>query len=153
MTVYYEDLEPGQIWDYGRYTMREDEMVAFAKDWDPRPFHVDPAAAKRSLYGTITASGVMSIAVLTRLCNNATRDWAAEGALGFETLRFPTALKAGDTVEGSTEILEMRLSNSRPGLGIVRSRERLTNQNGEVVVEYEAVFLVGRRPSAAGTTS
>lgn len=150
MTVYYEDLAPGQIWDYGGDTMREDEMIAFAKTWDPRPFHVDPAAAAASLYGAITASGVMSIAVLTRLCCHATGDWAVAGALGFDKLRFATALKAGDTVEGRTEILGKRLSNSRAGLGIIRSRESLTNQRGEVVVEYDAAFLIARRPVRPG---
>lgn len=145
MTRYYEDLEVGEIIEFGSYTMERDEMLEFARKWDPRPFHVDEDFAKQSIFGGLTASGVQTVAVLTRLSNEVTGTWQNTGALGYDKLRFPTAVKAGDTLKGRSEILEKRVSKSRPELGIVRSRETLTNQRGELALEFEVAVLMKRR--------
>ncbi len=149
MTFYYEDWQPGGAIEYGSYTATKDEMLAFAEKWDPRPFHVDDAFAKTTLYGGLTGSGIMSLAVLTKLCCQATEDWAIRGALGYENFRYAVAVKVGDTLTARSEFLEKRISKSRPELGIMRSHERVTNQHGELVLEMIVSFLMQRRSYAA----
>ena len=147
MTIYYEDLEPGQIVEYGRYTAKKTEMLAFARKWDPRPFHIDEAFAKTTLYGSLTASGVFTLAVFTKVCNAGTADFAVRGALGYEKLAFPAAVKADDVLTGRSEIRGKRPSKSRPELGIVRSHDTLTNQRGETVLDLSVAYLIEMRGS------
>ena len=147
MTVYYEDLEIGQIIDYGSYTMDKAEMIAFAETWDPRPFHTDEDFAKTTLFAGLTASGSQTIAVFTRVCNVGTADWAVRGAFGYEKLAFAAPVRAGDTLTGRSEITAKRLSKSRPGLGIVTSNDMLTNQDAEPVLDLTVSFLIELRPA------
>ncbi|HUT49435.1 MAG TPA: MaoC/PaaZ C-terminal domain-containing protein [Alphaproteobacteria bacterium] len=146
MTVYYEDLKVGQIIEYGQHTTDKDEMVAFARQWDPRPFHIDEEFAKSTFYGSLTASGIHTLAMFTRVCNQGTADMAARGAFGYEKVRFLAPVKPGDTLDGRSEITQMRLSKSRPGLGIVTSYESLTNQRGELVLDFTVSYLIEVRP-------
>ncbi len=142
MTTYYEDIEPGQIVEYGSYAANKAEMMAFARKWDPRPFHIDEAFAKTTLYGSLTASGIFTLAAFTKICNVGTGDLAVRGALGFEKLRFPTAVKPGDVLTGRSEILGKRPSKSRPELGIIRSRDTMTNQRDEIVLDLTSAYLI-----------
>jgi len=145
MTRYYEDLTVGDLIDYGSYTTNKAEMIEFAKRWDPRPFHVDEAFAATTLYGEITASGVHTLAIFTNLCNRATGEWAVRGALGYKELNFPAAVRAGDVVSGKSTVKAKRVSKSRPELGIITTRETMTNQRGETVLDFTVSFLVERR--------
>lgn len=142
MTTYYEDLEPGQIIAYGRYTATKPEMLAFARQWDPRPFHIDEAFAKTTLYGSLTASGIFTLAAFTKICNLGTAEFAVRGALGYEKLSFPAAVKPDDELTGQSEILGKRPSKSRPELGIIRSRDTMTNQRGEIVLDLTVAYLI-----------
>lgn len=142
MTTYYEDLEPGQIVEYGRYTADKAEMLAFARKWDPRPFHIDEAFAKTTLYGSLTASGIYTLAAFTKICNVGTDTFAVRGALGYEKLLFPAAVKPGDTLTGRSEVLDKRPSKSRPKLGIIRSRDTMTNQRDEIVLDLTVAYLI-----------
>ncbi len=146
MTLWYEDFAIGDRFPYDSYTMDKAEMIEFAKKWDPRNFHTDEAFAESTLFGSVTASGINTLAVYTKLLNEKTSDWAARGAMGYEKLRFPRAVLPGDVLTGETEILETRLSKSRPGYGILRERDSLTNQNGELVLELFPTVLVERAP-------
>ncbi|MDH3234133.1 MAG: MaoC/PaaZ C-terminal domain-containing protein [Alphaproteobacteria bacterium] len=145
MDQYYEDLAVGDVIDYGSYTTDKMEMIEFARRWDPRPFHVDEAYAAGTLYGEITASGVHTLAIFTNLCNKATGHWAVRGALGYEHLNFPAAVRAGDVVSGKSTVMAKRTSKSRPELGIITTRETMTNQRGETVLDFTVSFLVERR--------
>jgi len=145
MNRHYEDLAVGDVIDYGSYTTDKTEMIEFARRWDPRPFHVDEDFAAGSLYGEITASGVHTLAIFTNLCNRATGDWAVRGALGYKELNFPAAVRAGDVVSGGSTVLTKRVSKSRPELGIITTRETMTNQRGETVLDFTVSFLVERR--------
>lgn len=142
MTTYYEDLEPGQIIECGSQVVEKSEMMAFARKWDPRPFHIDEEFAKASLYGSLTASGIFTLAMFTKASNVGTGDFAARGALGYEKLSFPVAVKPGDVLTGQSEILGKRPSKSRPELGIIRSRDTMTNQRGEIVLELIVAYLI-----------
>ena len=145
MTRYYEDMTPGEVIDFGRHTMKQADMIAFAEQWDPRPFHVDPAFARASIYGSLTASGIHTLAVLIRLGCAVTLDWAIRGALGYDSLRFPSAVRDGDVLIARSEILDKRVSNSRPGLGIIHSRDTLTKENGEQALELVVAYLMALR--------
>lgn len=145
MTLYYEDLDVGDVIDYGEYTTDKAEMIEFASRWDPRPFHVDEEFAADTLYGQITASGVHTMAMYIRICNRATADWQVRGALGYEELRFPTAVLAGDVLHGQTTVIAKRLSKSRPDYGIVTTHETMTNQRGETVLDFKVSVLFERR--------
>jgi len=146
MARYYEDLGVGDVIDYGEYTTDKGEMIDFASRWDPRPFHVDEAFAADTLYGQLTASGVHTMAMFIRICNRATADWQVRGALGYEELRFPTAVLAGDVLHGRTTVIAKRLSKSRPEYGIVTTHETMTNQHGATVLDFKVSVLMERRP-------
>jgi len=141
-TTCYEDLEPGQIIEYGRYTAKKAEMMAFAREWDPRPFHIDEAFAKTTLYGSLTASGIFTLAVFSKIFNVGTGGLATHGALGYENLKFPAAVKPDDVLTGRSEILAKRPSKSRPELGIIRSRDSMTNQRGQTVLDLTVAYLI-----------
>jgi acyl dehydratase len=145
MTLYYEDLDVGDVIDYGEYTTDKAEMIEFASRWDPRPFHVDEDFAADTLYGQLTASGVHTMAMHIRICNRATADWRVRGALGYEELRFPTAVLAGDVLHGQTTVIAKRLSKSRPEYGIVTTHETMTNQRGQTVLDFKVSVLFERR--------
>lgn len=142
MTTYYEDLEPGQIIDCGSQTADKAEMMEFARKWDPRPFHIDEEFAKASLYGSLTASGIYTLALFTNASNVGTGDFAARGALGYEKLLFPVAVKPGDVLTARSEILDKRPSKSRPELGIIHSRDTMTNQRGETALDLLVAYLI-----------
>ena len=146
MTLWYEDFAVGDTFPFGSYAMDKAEMIAFATQWDPRDFHTNEAFAASTLFGSVTASGINTLAVYTKLLNEKTGDWAARGALGYESLRFPKAVLPGDVLTGETEILERRLSKSRPGYGIIKVRDSLTNQDGNLVLELFPAVLVERTP-------
>lgn len=146
MTLWYEDFTVGEVIAFGAYTMDKAEMIAFATQWDPRAFHIDEDFAVSTLFGSVTASGIHTLAVYTKLLNEQTGDWAARGALGYEPLRFPKAVLPGDTLTGETEVLEKRLSKSRPGYGIMKVRDSLTNQDGALVLELFVPVLMKRAP-------
>jgi len=148
MAVYYDDLTVGDIIDYGEYTTDKSEMIEFASRWDPRPFHVDEDFATGTLYGQLTASGVHTMAMYIRICNRATADWTTRGALGYEELRFPAAVLAGDVLHGQTKVIAMRESKSRPEFGIITTHETMTNQRGETVLDFKVSVLMERRPTA-----
>lgn len=145
MTVYYEDIEVGAVFRSVEYTVEEAEMRAFAEQWDPRPFHVDPDYAARTIHGGLIASAAFTMSVYLKLDNQIRGDWASDGALGWDDVRFPTAVRAGDVLSTRTEVLEKRLSRSRPGLGIVRSAESISNQRGETAISFTAPLLIRLR--------
>lgn len=146
MDLWYEDLAVGDEVRLGSYTMDKAEMLAFARRWDPRPFHVDEDFAATTLYGGVTASSVLTFGVYTKLLNEKTGNWVARGALGYETTRFPAAVLAGDVLTGASEVIEKRLSQSRPGYGIIKTRDWLAKQDGKVVLEVVPAVLLVRKP-------
>jgi len=147
MTVCYEDLEVDQIIEYGQYTTDRDEMIAFARQWDPRAFHIDEAFAASTFYGGLTASGIHTLAIFTRLCNQGTTDMATRGAFGYETVRFVAPVRPGDILTGRSLITAKRLSRSRPGMGIITSKETLINQDGVLALELSVSYLIEVRPA------
>jgi len=148
-TIHLDDLEPGQIHHLGGQTLSRDEIVAFARDWDPQPFHLDEQAAAASIYGGLIASGWHTVCVFMRLfADGMLSRAAAMGSPGVDELRWLKPVRPGDTLEARLEILEVRPSRSKPDRGVVRARSVVVNQDGEEVLSFVATLLFQRRPEA-----
>src|SRR5437868_4014678 len=142
---YFEDLKVGDRFKSQTYNVSEEQIVAFAREFDPQPFHVDREVAKTTMFGGIFASGWHTAAITMRLFVQTLN--FAEGAigLGVDELRWPNAVKPNDVLQIETEIADLRLSRSTPTHGIVRLRNVTTNQRGEIVQTMTASALVLRQ--------
>ena len=146
---YFEDFVVGQVHKpSGRVRVEKDEIIAFAKQFDPQPFHLDEDAARNSIFGRLVASGWHTAALTMRLIAGSEYR-AATGTigLGFDGLRWPIPVHPGDELRIESEVLEMRTSKSRPDRGLLKIRTRTFNQDGEVVQELIANAMVPRRPA------
>ncbi len=141
--IHLDDLAPGQIHHLGRRTLGRDEIVAFARAWDPQPFHLDEEAAAASIYGGLIASGWHTVCVFMRLfVDGMLGQAAALGSPGIDELRWLKPVRPGDTLEA----LEVRPSRSKPDRGIVRLRSVMVNQDQEEVLSFIGNVMFRRRP-------
>ena len=142
---YFEDVKAGDRFKSQTYRVSEEQIISFAREFDPQPFHLDRAIAERSMFGQLFASGWHTAAISMRLFVQALN--FAEGAigLGVDEMRWPTAVKPNDILLVETEILDVRESRSKPKHGIIRIRNVTTNQRGEVAQTMMASALVLRR--------
>jgi acyl dehydratase len=142
---YFEDLKRGDRFKSETYTVRKEQIIAFAREFDPQPFHLERGVAERTMFGEFIASGWHTAAITMRLFVQALN--FSEGAigLGVDELRWPTAVKPNDSLQLETEILDLRESRSKPSYGIVRIKNVTTNQRGETVQTMMASALVPRR--------
>jgi acyl dehydratase len=142
---YFEDLKRGDRFKSATYKVTEEQIISFAREFDPQPFHLDAQVARQTMFKELIASGWHTAAITMRLFVRALN--FAEGAigLGVDELRWPTAVKSGDVLQVETEIIDLRESRSKPSHGIIRIRNVTSNQRGEVVQTMEASALVLRR--------
>lgn len=147
---YFEDIRVGDVKESARpYELTADEIVAFCTKWDPLPFHVDPAAAAQTPVGKLFTSAVHSVAIAIRLGHQLqTEPTATVMGLGWDEVRFHAPACAGDLLFVRGEIIEVRPSESRPQVGVIRSLLTLSNQRGEAVISFKAAALVRRRSSS-----
>ena len=148
--LYFEDVSVGQRFDSAPYEITEEAIVSFAREFDVQAFHLDHATAQESLFGGLAASGWHTAAVAMRLFTTGPLQFVG-GAVGLavDELRWPVAVRPNDHVQLTTEILDARASQSKPGFGILRIRNVLTNQDGAVVLSYAASAMVRRRLAAS----
>ncbi|MBI5882889.1 MAG: MaoC family dehydratase [Elusimicrobia bacterium] len=145
--LYLEDLKPGDRFTSGSRLILEKEIIDFARDFDPQPFHLDPVAAKDTVFGGLAASGWHTAAITMRLFVNSSLNLGGGSVgLGVDKLRWHQPVRPGDTLSAEVEILDSRPSRSKPGKGIIRIRTTTKNQAGEVVLSFEAGVLVNKRP-------
>jgi acyl dehydratase len=150
MGLSYEDLEVGTTIDVGAHTFTTDEIVRFAKEFDPQPFHVDEAAAQASPYGGLIASGWHTCSVLMGLAvRNLLTGSTSMGSPGVDEIRWIKPVRGGDTIRMTQSILEKRVSSSRPDRGIVAIQWEGANQNGETVVVVRSKVIFGLRNAGA----
>jgi acyl dehydratase len=142
---YFDDLKVGDRFKSEPLNVTEKELIEFAHKFDPQMFHLSRKGAERTIFKGLIASGWHTAAMTMRLFVRTSN--FAEGAigLGVDELRWPNAVRPGDVLMVETEILELRLSKSRPGHGIIRLRNVTTNQRGEVVQTMLASAMVPRR--------
>ncbi|HEV3409412.1 MAG TPA: MaoC family dehydratase [Chthoniobacterales bacterium] len=148
--LYFDHLKVGQRFQSDGYKITADAIIAFARDFDVQPFHTDPEAAKESVFKGHAASGWHTAAIAMRLFTTGPLQFVGGCVgLGVDELRWPVAVRPNDTLQLETEILELRVSRSKPQHGIMRIRNVLRNQNGEVVLSYMANAMAQRRSSQA----
>ncbi len=146
--LHLEDFEPGRVFELGCRTITADEIVAFGRQFDPQPFHVDAEAARDSPFGGLIASGWHSCAILMRLWYDAVlRGSAALGSPGVDEVRWLRPVRPGDVLTGRGEVLDVRPSTRRPGRGTAFVRMTLDNQDGETVLSFVGRGLFARRSS------
>jgi acyl dehydratase len=144
--IFLDDLEAGQRYELGARVVRQDEIVAFARDYDPQPFHVDEGAARSSIYGGLIASGWHTVCMFMRLFVDGFLHRAASmGSPGVDELRWLKPVRPGDQLAGRIEIVEIRPSRSRADRGIARMRSIMSNQDGEEVLSMVASVMLRRR--------
>jgi acyl dehydratase len=141
---YFDDLSSGERLQSGQYIVTEEEIINFAREFDPQPFHLDAAVAGQTMFEGLIASGWHTAGITMRLFVQTLN--FAEGAigLGVDELRWPNAVRPDDVLQVETEIVDLRLSQSKPSHGIVRLRNVTTNQRGEIVQTMTASALVLR---------
>jgi acyl dehydratase len=146
---YLEEFAAGQTFGSGRRRIDDGEIKAFAREFDPQPFHLGEAAARDSLFQGLAASGWHTAALTMRLLVES--ELKPAGGLigaGCEELRWPRPVRPGDELRLETEVLEVRPSKSRPSQGLVKLRTTTLNQNAEAVQIMVATIIVPRRPGA-----
>jgi acyl dehydratase len=150
MTRYFEDFAVGEVIECGSRTVSAAEIRSFAEQFDPQPFHLDEAAAKRGMFGGIVASGWHSVCICMRLTVDAIlNDSANMGSPGVDKVRFLRPLFPGDTVAARLQVVESVPSRSKPDRGRLTFRFELTNQKAETILDFEGMTIFGRRPAAA----
>jgi len=147
--LYWEDFKPGNTLEIGSHTFTEEEIIAFARQFDPQIFHIDPAAAKNSFFGGLIASGWHTCAVAMRLSvDKYVARSASLGSPGLDNIRWLAPVRAGDTISYRRKITAARASESKPGVGLVHSRWEASNQRGESVMTMEGWGMFRRRNRA-----
>ena len=143
---YFEEFAVGDRFTSGTVTIGESDITDFARRYDPQPFHIDPAAAKETIFGGLIASGFQTLAYGFRsVIDTGLFVACSMGSPGFDELRWLKPVRPGDTLHVECEVVEIRPSQSKPDRGIVRFAYRYINQRGEVVLTMIAMQLLRRR--------
>jgi acyl dehydratase len=146
---YFEDFEPGQDIDLGTRTVAEADIVPFAREYDPQPFHVDRDAAAQSIFGGVVASGWHTCGMMMRMVVDGLLNRSASmGSPGLDGVRWLAPVRAGDTLNVRYRTVRVKASASKPDRGVVWSKWVAVNQHGETVCTVEGMGMFGRRPGA-----
>jgi acyl dehydratase len=147
--IYFEDLVVGAEREFGTYDVTRAEVIEFARKYDPQPFHLSDEAAAKTHFGRLAASGwhtaAMTMAVIARRVVN--EEQAGLGSPGIDELRWKKPVFPGDTLRVRGKILEKTPSRSRPEMGSFRTQTTVTNQDGDIVMTFISIVLIGRRPA------
>lgn len=144
---YWEDFPAGKVLEYGRRVLSQEEIIEFARQWDPQRFHTDSQAAKETPFGGLVASGWHTGCVLMRMmCDAYLNESSCIGSPGIDDWRFALPVRPGDALRYRATVLEARISASRPERGIVKFRWELLNQRDEVPVLMVGTQFFLRRP-------
>lgn len=152
--LHWEDLAEGEVFEFGAKTVSREEVLAFARDFDPQPFHLDDAAAERSLFKKLSASGWHTAAMTMRMMvDHYLSKSASLGSPGMDNIRWLKPVYPGDTLTVRKTVMQKRPMNSKPHVGLMQSRTETLNQHGEVVMSMEGWGMMRRRvpgpPAAA----
>lgn len=143
---YFEDYQPGAVHEFGSITIREIEIIEFARRFDPQPFHIDPEAAEQSVFGGLIASGWHTASLTMRLLvENYVSRVASLGSPGVDEVRWLKPVRPGDTLSARVTVLESKISRSKPDRGTIRSFVETLNQHREVVMTWRGIGMFRRR--------
>ncbi|MBV9520586.1 MAG: MaoC family dehydratase [Hyphomicrobiales bacterium] len=144
--IFFEDFHVGTSGECGPRAVTRDEIVAFAREFDPQPFHLDEEAAKSTFVGELIASGWHTCALMMRIMfDGMIHNSSSMGAPGMEEVKWQKPVRPGDTVTARWNVLETRSSRSRPEMGLVKLRIDLLNQRGETACQQLFWMMAGRR--------
>lgn len=145
--IFWEDIEPGTVARFGCKRVERDEVIAFAEQFDPQPFHLSDEAAADTHFGRLSASGWHSCAMTMRMLVDqmAQTRQAGLGSPGLESLRWLKPVYPGDTLRVETRVLDKRASRSRPEMGSYRSDATVFNQDDVAVLTFISTGLIRRR--------
>lgn len=147
---YWEDMHPGDVRDLGTITPTREEIIAFAIQFDPQPFHLDDEAAQASVFGALCASGWHTCSMAMRLMvTNFLHQAASLGSPGLENIKWLKPVLPGDTLRLEHSIIETRPMSKRPDVGLVRTEWNMFNQHGDKVLHMEGWGMFRRRQPAA----
>ncbi len=146
-TLYWEDFREGDVREFGGVVVKREDIVRFAAEFDPQPFHVDESAAQDSMFGGLIASGWHTAAMAMRMmCDAYLLKSASLGSPGLESLKWLQPVRPGDTLHMRLAVLESRTLQSKPGVGLVKIRHEVVNQHGQTVMEMQGFGMFRRRP-------
>ena len=147
MTRYFEDFQVGDTYDLGSTSATQEEIIAFARQFDPQPFHTDPERAKHSTFGTLVASGWHTVGLFMRLMvDGLINETISMGSPGVDEVRWIRPVHPEEILHGRFIVIESKTSKSRTNLGIIRSKCELLNPAGEVVMSLVGTHFFGRQP-------
>jgi len=145
--IYFEDLVLGAETDFGTYDVTREEVLEFARKYDPQPFHLSDEEAAKTHFGRLAASGwhtaAMTMAVIARTVVD--NQQAGLGSPGIDELRWKKPVYPGDTLHVRGRIVDKTPSRSRPEMGSFRTETTVTNQDGDVVMTFTSIVLIRRR--------
>ena len=146
--LYFEDFPVGEVVEFGDRGVTAEEIVEFAREFDPQPFHLDEAAARETVAGGLIASGWHSAALMMRInCDAFLLHAAAQGSPGIESIDWLKPVRPGDRLSVRRTTIGARISRSRPDVGVFEMRFELLNQNREVAMRQQGPLFIRRRPS------
>jgi acyl dehydratase len=146
---WFDDFTVGEQLAFGDYLITEEEIVDFARRYDPQPFHLDHEAARASHFGGLVASGWMTSSVLMRLMvDHFIPRQASMGSPGVDEIRWVKPVRPGDRLSARLEVADCVPSRSKPDRGVVHTRWQVLNQDGEVVMTMRGMGMYRRRPAA-----
>ncbi|ARR54515.1 MaoC family dehydratase [Rhizorhabdus wittichii] len=154
----FEDLVVGEVRRSEPRLVTEAEILAFARQWDPQWFHSDADLARQSVFGEVVASGIHTLALWRQMDHAINADIDFVCGIGWDEVRMKKAVRAGDSIHVTSEIVELRPSTSRADRGTAITRYAVVNQHGEEAVSFRSINLVytraGReRPESSASTS
>lgn len=148
---YFEDYRAGSVHEVGSVRVDKDEVIEFARRYDPQVFHIDECAAKNTFFGGLIASGWHTAALMMRLlADNFVSKVASLGAPAVDELRWHLPVRPGDVLSVRALVLDTRRSRSKPDRGVMRTRVEVTNQRGELAMSLTAVNILLCREPARG---
>jgi len=147
MPLYFEDFPVGDVRESAPRLVTREEMLAFASEYDPQPFHLDEGAAKGTIYGGLIASGWLTVAIMMRLLwDTLLKDAVSLGSPGADEIRWLKPVRPGDTLRARFTVVEAIPSRSKPDRGVLRTFTEILNQHGEIVMTLRGLGMFGRRP-------
>jgi acyl dehydratase len=144
---YFEDFKPGDVFQSDTVTVTAEAIIEFGRQFDPQIFHLNPKSAERTIVKGLIASGWHTAAITMRLFVETMNVPGGIIGLGVDNLRWPHPVRPRDELRLEIEIVEARLSKSRPGAGIIRIQNVTRNQRGEVVQSFAASAMIPTRPA------
>ncbi|NMO14946.1 MaoC family dehydratase [Pyxidicoccus fallax] len=145
---YFDDFQVGEVSEYGSYVISREEIISFAKQFDPQPFHLSDEGGREGIFGGLVASGWHTASICHKLIVEGLLGKAASlGSPGLDELRWLKPVRPGDTLTVRTEVLSTTPSRSKQDRGAIKFRFEVRNQHGDVVMSEVANALFARRPA------